>query len=320
MKRMFSKVSLETFEKSFPNLPKEIVSRIYENIKLPVRKTKLSAGYDIASPIDFILEPGDSFIIPTGIKAYMENNEFLGIYIRSSFGIKKDIILKNGVGIIDADYVDNSSNEGHICVAIKNCGILPLEVKQGEACAQAIFQSYYTTLDDTSDSLRTGGIGSTDVTIKKAKLIDAKTLLNLQRQAFEKYSLKYGKFDADPCKMTLHRMEFNIKYRLGDYQKIMFGDEIIGGIFGFMLEEETTWKIGQLYLKPEYSSHGYGSIAFSKFLEQHPEVQIWYADTIKQEENNLKFYQKFDFDIIDEEEEHEGMSFVTLIKKVGNNR
>ena len=51
------------------------------------------------------------------------------------------------------------------------------------------------------------------------------------------------------------------------------------------------------------------------FLDSHPDVKIWYADTIKQEEQNLRFYQKFGFDIIDEEEEHDGLSFVTLIKK-----
>ena len=121
-KRMFEKISFESFKKSFEGFPNEVVEKIYNEVKLPKRSTKFSAGYDIFSPIDFVLEPNDSIIVPTGIKVYLPENEFLGIYIRSSFGIKKDIILKNGVGIIDADYVDNPTNEGHIGVALHNIG------------------------------------------------------------------------------------------------------------------------------------------------------------------------------------------------------
>ena len=318
MKRCFEQVSLATFQKAFSNYPEEVVAKIYQAIKLPTRKTMDSAGYDFYSPIAFELEPGDSFIIPTGVKAYMPHGEFLGIYIRSSFGIKKDIILKNGVGIIDADYADNPSNEGHILIAIRNIGDSILSVEAGEAVAQGIFQPYFVTESDDVKAKRTGGIGSTSTspTLKKARVMDAHDLLNIQRSAFAKYSLKYGKFDADPCNMSLHRMEFNIRYRLGDYQKIMLGDQLIGGIFGFQLEEENVWKIAQFYILPEFEHLGFGSDAFSSYFNLHPEVKIWYADTIKQEEANLAFYKKFGFKVIDEEEEHEGLSFVTLIKKL----
>lgn len=317
MSRKFEKVSFDTFQKFFPALPLDIVKRIYAEIKLPVRKTQYSAGYDFISPIEFNLEPNDSIIIPTGVKAYMNCDEFLGIYIRSSFGIKKDIILKNGVGIIDADYADNESNEGHIMIAIRNIGQQTLNVKAGEAVAQGIFQQYKTCDADNTIVTRKGGIGSTSeqVVLKKAKVMDARSLLNLQRASFAKYSVKYGKFDADPANMSLHRMEFNVKYRLGDYQKIMLGEDIIGGIFGFMLEVEDTWKVAQFYILPEYEHLGYGTKAMEDFFNLHKDVKIWYADTIKQETANLNFYKKFGFEIIDEEEEHEGLSFVTLIKK-----
>ena len=137
----------------------------------------------------------------------------------------------------------------------------------------------------------------------------------IQKESFKKYAEKYGKFDADPAKMTLHRMEFNVKYRLGDYQKIILNDKIIGGIFGFMLEEESTWHVAQFYILPDYEHLGYGTKAMDLFFELHKDVKIWYADTIKQETKNVEFYQKFGFKIIDEEEEHDGLTFVTLIKK-----
>ena len=76
MKRSFEKVSFATFKQNFSSFPDEVVTKIYNAVKLPTRKTKYSAGYDFYSPIAFSLEPGDSFIIPTGVKAYMNNGEF----------------------------------------------------------------------------------------------------------------------------------------------------------------------------------------------------------------------------------------------------
>ncbi len=315
--RKFEKVSIETFQKAFPNIPINIVEKIYNEVRTPVRKTIYSAGYDFSTPIDFMLEPNDSIIIPTGIKAYMLPNEFLAIYIRSSFGIKKNIILKNGVGIIDSDFVDNESNEGHIMIAIRNIGSETLIVKQGECVAQGIFQQYFMTDDDETKAIRMGGIGSTSNNIKleKVQIEDAEEMLKIQKDTFKMYTKKYGKFSTNPANMTLDRMKFNINYRLGDYQKVILNDKIIGGIFGFMLEEESTWHLAQFYIHPDYEHLGYGTAAFQKFFDLHQDVKIWYADTIKQEIKNVEFYQRFGFKIIDEEEEHDGLSFVTLIKK-----
>ena len=44
-------------------------------ISLPERKTIASAGYDIESAIDAVIEKGKMKIIPTGLKAYMGNEE-----------------------------------------------------------------------------------------------------------------------------------------------------------------------------------------------------------------------------------------------------
>lgn len=68
----------------------EIVSYYQEkNIILPSRKTKFSAGYDIATAENIILLPQQVTLIPTGIKAYMQTDEYLGVHIRSSIAIKQ---------------------------------------------------------------------------------------------------------------------------------------------------------------------------------------------------------------------------------------
>ncbi|MBQ9319796.1 MAG: dUTP diphosphatase [Acidaminococcaceae bacterium] len=137
----------------------------YKNAEfpMPVRKTKTSAGYDICVPEDVALRPNRLVMVPTGVKAYMQPDEFLGVHIRSSMAVKKGLRLVNNIGIIDADYYNNPDNEGHIMLALVNTGLQPLVLKKGERVAQGIFYKYLTTDDDdkTEKTKRSGGFGST---------------------------------------------------------------------------------------------------------------------------------------------------------------
>ena len=129
---------------------------------LPTRGTSKSAGYDLASPIDVIIEPHSSVLIWTNVKAYMQDDEVLEVYIRSSTAIKRDLILKNTVGIIDSDYYSNESNDGNIGICLYNTTYAPREIKKGERIAQGIFKKYLVADDDVClNEIRVGGIGST---------------------------------------------------------------------------------------------------------------------------------------------------------------
>ena len=164
MKQCFEKVSLKQFIKdwidTFGNQPDHIITEIYNNIKLPRRKTRLSAGYDIASPLSFTLRPGESIKFPTGLKCYMKEDDVLLIHVRSSVGFKYHTILSNGTGVIDADYV-NADNEGHIFVKLVNHGDKDFVVYAGDDVVQGIFMKYDITDDDIASGERTGGFGST---------------------------------------------------------------------------------------------------------------------------------------------------------------
>nr|DAW14785.1 MAG TPA: deoxyuridine 5'-triphosphate nucleotidohydrolase [Caudoviricetes sp.] len=133
----------------------------YKYINLPKRKTKQSAGYDIESAIDAVITPGETKLIPTGIKAYMKPYEWLGIYVRSSLAVKYGIILANSVAVIDSDYYNNQDNEGHILIALRNTSKAVYNIRKGDRIAQGIFHQYYKVDDDSADGDRTGGIGST---------------------------------------------------------------------------------------------------------------------------------------------------------------
>lgn len=164
MKRIakFQKVSEEQFTKDLDLGTVSKAKDLYEDIKLPRRGTKDSAGYDFFAPFSFSLEPGETIKIPTGIRVRMDEGWVLQIFPRSGLGFKYRAQLDNTIGIIDGDYF-NADNEGHIMIKITNdtkSGKI-LCVNAGEGFAQGIFHEYGITEDDDADGIRTGGFGST---------------------------------------------------------------------------------------------------------------------------------------------------------------
>ena len=146
----------------FPDSRSRQLEKIKNYIKLPERGTPQSAGYDFYLPMDVSLKPGEAKKIPTGIKAYMKDDEVLQIYPRSGLGFVYHLRVSNTVGIIDADYADNAKNEGHIFIKIRNEGEKVLELEAGSRFAQGIFTKYLTVKNDsTINDSREGGLSST---------------------------------------------------------------------------------------------------------------------------------------------------------------
>ncbi len=141
--REFEKISFKQFCK---DVKKD--RELYNKYKTPERDSISSAGYDIALLEDIELKPNETIKIPTGIKAYFENDEVLILVVRSSMGFKFNVRLVNQIGIVDADYYNNKDNEGHIFIKIQNEGKETVKFKAGEAVAQGIFLKYLTTKSD----------------------------------------------------------------------------------------------------------------------------------------------------------------------------
>lgn len=143
------------------------IAKGYEdkNIHLPIRKTKYSAGYDIEAAEDVTIPPfklgTKPTLIPTGLKAYCGSDEFYMLVNRSS-GPKKGLVMCNSIGIIDADYYENETNDGHFFFQYYNVLDHEIIIKKGECIGQVIFQKYLTIDQDNASGIRTGGIGSTD--------------------------------------------------------------------------------------------------------------------------------------------------------------
>jgi dUTP pyrophosphatase len=161
----FEKVSFNQFkqgwEKSFADTEDEIKD-IYDKIKLPVRATNGSAGYDFFSPIEINLPAKETILIPSGIRVKIANGWFLGMFPKSGLGFKYRLQLDNTVGVIDSDYY-YSDNEGHIFIKLTNDNNenKTLEIKSGAAVCQGIFLPFGITFDDNATGIRNGGLGST---------------------------------------------------------------------------------------------------------------------------------------------------------------
>lgn len=175
----------------------EVVSK-YKNagLALPVRKTANSAGYDLAVAEDIIIYPYQNYmnlligrkeenritttpltleeianvtktnharptLVSTGMKCSLDSDTYLELSVRSSSPLKYWLILANGVGIIDADYYNNTDNEGEIFFQLINLSPYPILLRKGDIIGQGIIKPYLITEDDEATGERTGGFGST---------------------------------------------------------------------------------------------------------------------------------------------------------------
>lgn len=157
-----------------------------KNISLPERKTKNSVAYDIEAAEDTIVpsiwktvfsnikkmikfdtnfEDFKPTIIPTGLKSYFQEDEVLILANKSSFPLKKGLVMANSIGIIESDYYNCSSNEGHIMFQYYNFSFKDITIKKGDSAGQAYFQKFLIADNDKATGIRTGGFGSTSKNI-----------------------------------------------------------------------------------------------------------------------------------------------------------
>ena len=128
-------------------------------IKLPTRSDSRSAGYDFYSPVNITIMPNESKLFFTDVKACMNEDEVLMLYVRSSMG-KIPVVIANGTGIIDSSYFSNPSNDGNIGFRLLNLGDEPYVINVGDRIGQGVFGKYLITDDDNASGERTGGFGS----------------------------------------------------------------------------------------------------------------------------------------------------------------
>ena len=71
MKARFSKVSQQQYLNA-RNCDSALTE--YNEVKLPCRATRCSAGYDFFAPFDFVLQCGQSIVVPTAMRCVMPDD------------------------------------------------------------------------------------------------------------------------------------------------------------------------------------------------------------------------------------------------------
>ncbi len=136
--------------------------KIGREIPLPHYATKGSAGLDLRACLDepVILQPGDTYLIPTGFAIHIGEPGLAATLLpRSGLGHKHGIVLGNLIGLIDSDY------QGEILISCWNRGKEPFIIQPGERVAQMVFVPVFqvdfelvTAFEETARS--DGGFGS----------------------------------------------------------------------------------------------------------------------------------------------------------------
>ena len=138
-------------------------SRIERNGKKPPEPFYASegaAGLDLTVFGEDVKVPAEGHAIAkTGICVAIPKEHVGLIFVRSSLGVKRGIMLSNNVGVIDSDY------RGEIKVALHNHGLEAQQIGPGERIAQLIITPFIRGLFEESDSLDEtdrgeGGFGS----------------------------------------------------------------------------------------------------------------------------------------------------------------
>jgi dUTP pyrophosphatase len=132
-----------------------------EGLPMPCYQHEGDAGLDLPSRIDFVLEPGERAMIPTGIAVAIPPGYAGFVLPRSGLASRHGIALVNSPGLVDSGYRGEMS-----IVMINTDQHDTFHIKRGDRIAQLVIQRVeevkpvrVSELDNTSRGV--GGFGST---------------------------------------------------------------------------------------------------------------------------------------------------------------
>lgn len=129
---------------------------------IPVYSSEFAAGADLKAHIqkEIVLQPGESKLIPTGIKMELPNGYEAQVRPRSGLALKNQITVLNTPGTIDSDY------RGEVGVILINHGKQPFIITPNMRIAQLVIQpvckAEFFLQEELATSVRgEGGFGHT---------------------------------------------------------------------------------------------------------------------------------------------------------------
>lgn len=137
------------------------IRRLDPSVALPLYHSADAAGFDLAARAQVRVEPGQVVLVPTGLVIEVPPHHALLIVARSSLPIKKQLMVANGVGVVDTDYRGPTDE---IKVEVYNFSGDAVVVEPGERIAQGLIVPVVRAVWQeigSSDAPARGGFGST---------------------------------------------------------------------------------------------------------------------------------------------------------------
>ncbi len=138
-----------------------LVQRLDADLPLPAYALPGDAGADIVAARDVTVEPGQRFVLPTGLAIALPDGYAAFVHPRSGLAARVGMGLVNAPGTIDAGY------RGEIkLIVINHDPSRPLRLHRGERVAQLVFQrveraAFVEVAELPTSERGTGGHGST---------------------------------------------------------------------------------------------------------------------------------------------------------------
>lgn len=138
-----------------------LVTRLDPTIDAPAYAKPGDAGADLSSRIDFVLEPGERALIPTGISIALPQGYVALVHPRSGLAIKHGISMVNTPGTVDAAF------RGELQIILINHDLREaFTIKKGDRIAQLVIQKVeranFVEVESLPGTHRAdGGFGST---------------------------------------------------------------------------------------------------------------------------------------------------------------
>lgn len=138
------------------------IKKLDENAVIPTYGSEFAAGADLYACLSgaVTVNPGETYLVPTGISLEVPEGYAGLIYARSGLASKKGLAPANKVGVVDADY------RGQVFVALFNHSKQAQTIENGERIAQLVIAPFlkaeFNEVEELSDTVRgEGGFGST---------------------------------------------------------------------------------------------------------------------------------------------------------------
>lgn len=132
------------------------------SLPLPSYQTEGSVAFDLYARVSTVIKPFTPTIIPVNVIIEVPKGYFLMIASRSSTPLKKQLMVANGIGVIDEDY---HGDKDEIGVQVLNFSQREVTVEKGERIAQALLVQIAKVVEfNVMDSIKKesrGGFGST---------------------------------------------------------------------------------------------------------------------------------------------------------------